>query len=49
MMGERVNPSLSPFISKAVGKWGGGHLPKREKIVVRDVSVPGKAAGSRLR
>lgn len=34
IMGKRINPSLSSFICKAVGKCGGGHLPKRNKLMV---------------
>lgn len=34
VMGKRINPSLLSFISKAVGKWGGGPLPQRNKLVV---------------
>lgn len=48
IMGKRINPSLPSFISKALGKWGGDHLPQRNKLMVGDMSVSEKAAGSRL-
>ena len=48
IMGKRINPSLPSFISKAVGKWGGGHLPERNKMMLGEVSGPEEAAGSRL-
>lgn len=48
IMGKRINSLLPAFISKPVGKWGGGHLPRRNKMMVGDVCVSETAAGSRL-
>lgn len=48
IMGKRINPSLPSFISRAFGKWGGGHLPERNKMMLGEVSGSEEAAGSRL-